>query len=153
MIDVPYLDLNDMDGMRAEAEAAAELGFSGKGSIHPKQVPVLNAVFTPSEAEVAYAQKIISAFEQADSGLVEPGRGAARLPLASNAAAMRSMPVGALMRGPGRPARSRPRSAPRPRPPELGAHGGARARSFLLAPCWLRVGYALALCWLCVGCA
>jgi (S)-citramalyl-CoA lyase len=70
VIDVPYLDLNDMDGMRAEAEAAAELGFSGKGSIHPKQVPVLNAVFTPSEAEVAYAQKIISAFEQADSGLV-----------------------------------------------------------------------------------
>lgn len=70
VIDVPYLDLNDMDGMRAEAEAAAELGFSGKGSIHPKQVPVLNAVFTPGEAEVAYARRVVEAFETADSGLV-----------------------------------------------------------------------------------
>lgn len=70
VIDVPYLDLNDMAGMRAEAEAAAELGFSGKGSIHPKQVPVLNAVFTPSEAEVAHAERVVAAFEQADSGLV-----------------------------------------------------------------------------------
>ena len=70
VIDVPYLDLNDIDGMRAEAEAAAELGFSGKGSIHPRQVPVLNAVFTPSAAEVAYARRVVEAFETADSGLV-----------------------------------------------------------------------------------
>lgn len=70
VIDVPYLDLEDMDGMRAEAEAAAELGFSGKGSIHPKQVPVLNGVFTPGEAEVAYARRVVEAFETADSGLV-----------------------------------------------------------------------------------
>lgn len=70
VIDVPWLDLDDMDGMRAEAEAAAELGFSGKGSIHPRQVPVLNAVFTPSAAEVAYAERVVAAFGQADSGLV-----------------------------------------------------------------------------------
>jgi len=70
VIDVPYLDLNDMDGMRAEAEAAAELGFSGKGSIHPSQVPILNEIFTPSAAEVAYARRVVEAFETADSGLV-----------------------------------------------------------------------------------
>ena len=70
VIDVPYLDLNDMAGMRAEAEAAAELGFSGKGSIHPSQVPILNGIFTPSAAEVAYARRVVEAFETADSGLV-----------------------------------------------------------------------------------
>ncbi|EDP61045.1 Citryl-CoA lyase [alpha proteobacterium BAL199] len=53
VIDVPFLDLNDMDGMKREAEAARALGFCGKGSIHPKQVPVLNEIFTPTEAEFA----------------------------------------------------------------------------------------------------
>lgn len=70
VIDVPFLDLNDMDGMRREAEAARALGFCGKGSIHPKQVPVLNEIFSPSEAEIAHARRIVDAFEQGDSGLV-----------------------------------------------------------------------------------
>ncbi|MFX4221381.1 MAG: HpcH/HpaI aldolase/citrate lyase family protein [Thalassobaculum sp.] len=70
VIDVPFLDLNDMDGMRREAEAARDLGFCGKGSIHPKQVPVLNEIFSPSEAEIAHARRIVDAFEQGDSGLV-----------------------------------------------------------------------------------
>jgi (S)-citramalyl-CoA lyase len=70
VIDVPYLDLNDLDGMRAEAERVKALGYSGKGSIHPKQVPVLNEVFTPSAAEVAQARKIVDAFERENTGLV-----------------------------------------------------------------------------------
>lgn len=70
VIDVPFLDLNDVDGMRREAEAARDLGFCGKGSIHPKQVPVLNEIFSPSEAEIAHARRIVDAFEQGDSGLV-----------------------------------------------------------------------------------
>jgi citrate lyase beta subunit len=69
-IDVPYLDLNDLEGMKREAEAAAELGFTGKGSIHPKQVPVLNAVFSPDEATLAHARRIVRAFEESESGLV-----------------------------------------------------------------------------------
>ncbi len=70
VIDVPYLDLEDMAGMTAEASLAKDLGFSGKGAIHPKQITELNRVFTPSDAEVARAQKVISAFEEADTGLV-----------------------------------------------------------------------------------
>ena len=70
VIDVPYLDLNDLSGMEQEACLARELGFSGKGAIHPKQIPILNRVFTPSEAEIAHAQKILRAFEAADTGLV-----------------------------------------------------------------------------------
>ena len=69
-IDVPYLDLEDMDGMRREAELARDLGFSGKGAIHPKQIPVLNAVFTPGKAEVDRARHILNTFEAADTGLV-----------------------------------------------------------------------------------
>ena len=70
VIDVPYLDLDDLSGMEQEACLARELGFSGKGAIHPKQIPILNWVFTPSETEIAHAQKILRAFEAADTGLV-----------------------------------------------------------------------------------
>jgi (S)-citramalyl-CoA lyase len=70
VIDVPYLDLDDLDGMSTAAEQARRLGFSGKGAIHPKQIATLNEVFTPSEDEVAKARFVISTFEEADTGLV-----------------------------------------------------------------------------------
>jgi len=69
-IDVPYLDLEDLDGMKMEAELARDLGFSGKGSIHPKQIPVLNSVFTPDDGKVARARRIIDEFAAANTGLV-----------------------------------------------------------------------------------
>ncbi|SVB99334.1 uncharacterized protein METZ01_LOCUS252188, partial [marine metagenome] len=69
-IDVPYLDLENPDGMAEEARLARQLGFSGKGSIHPKQIPILNGVFTPTEAEIAHAERILNAFAEADTGLV-----------------------------------------------------------------------------------
>ena len=70
VIDVPYLDLDDPDGMRIEAERVRDLGFSGKGSVHPKQIAALNEVFTPSEAQITRARRIISEFEKANTGLV-----------------------------------------------------------------------------------
>jgi len=70
VIDVPWLDLNDRDGMIAEAEASARLGFTGKGSIHPRQIADINAVFSPSAEEIAYARNVTAAFAEADSGLV-----------------------------------------------------------------------------------
>ena len=69
-IDVPYLDLKDPNGMKIEAQKAKELGFSGKGSIHPKQIPILNEVFTPTDQEIEKAKKITSTFENANTGLV-----------------------------------------------------------------------------------
>jgi len=69
-IDVPFLDLEDMEGMNIEAQKSKNLGFSGKGSIHPKQIEQLNKVFTPSEEEIAYANKVIKAFNNASDGLV-----------------------------------------------------------------------------------
>ena len=70
VIDVPFLDLDDPEGMRVEAEKVRDLGFSGKGSVHPKQISALNEVFTPSDAQVGRARRIINEFEKADTGLI-----------------------------------------------------------------------------------
>ena len=70
VLDVPYLDLDDTDGMRIEAQRVRDLGFTGKGSIHPKQIATLNEVFTPSKEKIARARRVISEFEAADTGLV-----------------------------------------------------------------------------------
>ena len=70
VIDVPFLDLDDSEGMRVEAEKVRNLGFSGKGSVHPKQIAALNEVFTPSIAQIGRARRIINEFENADTGLI-----------------------------------------------------------------------------------
>ena len=59
-----------MNGMKKEAELVRNLGFTGKGSIHPKQINILNKVFTPSEEEITKAKKIIDRFNASDTGLV-----------------------------------------------------------------------------------
>ncbi len=70
LIDVPFLDLEDMAGLKEEAERSAALGFTGKGAIHPKQIATLNEAFSPTEAQIDYARRVIQAFEEGDSGLV-----------------------------------------------------------------------------------
>ena len=69
-IDGPFMDLEDPQGNIAQAILARDLGFSGKGSIHPKQVADLNTVFTPSKDQIQQAKKITKLFEEADTGLV-----------------------------------------------------------------------------------
>ncbi len=70
LLDVPWLDLEDMDGLEREARAAAALGVTGKAAIHPKQIPILNEVFSPSAEEIERARSIIAAFEASTGGLV-----------------------------------------------------------------------------------
>ncbi len=70
LIDVPYLDLEDRAGLEREAEACAAIGMTGKGAIHPKQLPMIQAAFTPSAAEVAQAQSIVDSFEVTGTDLV-----------------------------------------------------------------------------------
>ena len=70
VIDVPYLDLDDMDGMKKESELVRGLGFTGKGSIHPKQINILNEIFTPSKEEIMKAKKIVDQFNESNTGLV-----------------------------------------------------------------------------------
>ena len=59
--DGAYPNIADSDGYRREAEAARRLGYLGKSAIHPSQVPIANAVFQPSEAEIAHAVKVVEA--------------------------------------------------------------------------------------------
>jgi citrate lyase subunit beta/citryl-CoA lyase len=66
-VDTVYARLDDMDGLAREAEQAKRLGFQGKACIHPKQVDVVNAIFTPSDDEVADARRIASAFARAEA--------------------------------------------------------------------------------------
>lgn len=70
MIDVPFLDLNDMPGLEEAARASAEIGFTGKAAIHPKQIPVINGIFSPSPEQVEKARRIVEAFANHDSGLL-----------------------------------------------------------------------------------
>ena len=61
-IDTLHADFSDEAGLRLAAEAARADGFSGMLAIHPAQVAVINAAFTPSEAELAEARAIVAAF-------------------------------------------------------------------------------------------
>jgi citrate lyase beta subunit len=61
-IDMVYIDFRDGEGLRAEAEEGARLGFSGKQIIHPNQVEAVQTAFTPSDEAVEYAQRVVRAF-------------------------------------------------------------------------------------------
>jgi len=67
VLDGVYNDFRDEEGFRAECEQGRTLGMDGKTLIHPAQVEPCNAVFSPSEEEVAWSRKIIAAFAQPDN--------------------------------------------------------------------------------------
>ncbi len=74
-VDGPFGDFGDPDGYRSAANRAAVLGYEGKWAIHPSQIALANEVFTPSEAEVTKARRIIEAMDQA----AREGKGAVSL--------------------------------------------------------------------------
>jgi malyl-CoA/(S)-citramalyl-CoA lyase len=74
-IDGPFGDFGDPDGYIAAANRAAVLGYEGKWAIHPSQIELANRVYTPSEAEVGKAQRIMEAMAQA----AREGKGAVSL--------------------------------------------------------------------------
>jgi citrate lyase subunit beta/citryl-CoA lyase len=73
--DSPYLRLGDLDGLSTIASRSRALGFDGKWAIHPDQVPVLNAIFSPTPDEIARATAVIDALDRA---IADEGRGAVR---------------------------------------------------------------------------
>ncbi len=62
-IDIVHIDFKDAEGLRVEAEQGAGFGFSGKQVIHPNQVQVTQEAFTPSDAAIANAKRIVETFE------------------------------------------------------------------------------------------
>ena len=63
-IDTVYTDIADLDGLLRECREGVAMGFAGKISIHPAQIEVINAGFTPGRAEAEEAVSLIAAFEE-----------------------------------------------------------------------------------------
>jgi citrate lyase subunit beta/citryl-CoA lyase len=70
-IDTVYTDVHDTQGLLRDAQSARRMGFSGKLAIHPKQIEVIHSAFAPSAAEIAEAEAVVAAFDQAEAS----GRG------------------------------------------------------------------------------
>ena len=73
--DTPFTDVNDDEGIWVDAKTAKGLGFTGKASISPRHVEVINAVFSPTQKEVDYAYEVLEAIALAK----EQGKGAISL--------------------------------------------------------------------------
>ena len=68
--DGAFANIHDAEGFKAEAELSRRLGFLGKTCIHPSQVALANAVYQPTEAEIAYSLKVLQAAQTAESNAV-----------------------------------------------------------------------------------
>jgi citrate lyase subunit beta/citryl-CoA lyase len=75
VLDTPFTDVNDLEGLREDAVLARSLGFTGKAVISPRHVDVVNEVFSPGEKEIAYARRVLEAIEDAR----KQGKGAVAL--------------------------------------------------------------------------
>jgi citrate lyase subunit beta/citryl-CoA lyase len=95
-IDGPFAAIADIDGLTASAASAAAIGFDGKWVLHPAQVEVVNAAFSPSQPEYDRAELIIEAYEYYTTVL---RRGAAMLDGEMIDEATRKLAVVAAARG------------------------------------------------------
>lgn len=73
--DTPFTEIDDMEGLEADARLAKSLGFTGKAVISPRHVECVNRVFSPSRAEIEHARSVFEALEEAK----RMGKGAASL--------------------------------------------------------------------------
>ena len=63
--DSAFANIKDTEALQREAETARRLGYLGKSAIHPSQVPTINAVFRPSDAEIAHSLRVVAAAREA----------------------------------------------------------------------------------------
>jgi citrate lyase subunit beta/citryl-CoA lyase len=85
-IDSVWPRLEDEAGLREQATFARSLGFFGKSAIHPRQLPILHQVFTPSAQELGWAREVVAAFEAAGGAALQlPGGEFVDLPVAERA--------------------------------------------------------------------
>lgn len=71
LIDVPWLDIRDDEGLRGETDRIMRMGFTGKAAIHPGQVAGINDTFSPSADELARAEEILAAFAASGKGAIQ----------------------------------------------------------------------------------
>lgn len=70
-IDSPYFEIQNIEGLQQECNNLKMIGFDGKFAIHPTQIPVINATFYPTEAEITLAKIIVEAFEASHKGAIQ----------------------------------------------------------------------------------
>jgi citrate lyase beta subunit len=70
LLDVPDLDLDDVEGLEARTRSVAELGFTGKSAIHPRQIDPIHAALAPSDDEVGRARRLLDAYHRGGGGVV-----------------------------------------------------------------------------------
>ena len=63
-IDAPFVDIRDSDGLERECALTASMGFTGKLTIHPSQIDIVNKAFLPSAEEIDQAEELLAAFEK-----------------------------------------------------------------------------------------
>ncbi|MEW5960088.1 MAG: CoA ester lyase [Chloroflexota bacterium] len=61
-IDTPFIDLTDLQGLEEECLLARQLGYRGKMAIHPRQIEIINRIFTPSAGEIEQARRLLQAY-------------------------------------------------------------------------------------------
>jgi citrate lyase subunit beta/citryl-CoA lyase len=66
-IDTVWIHIGDTDGCKTSAQVVADMGYQGKLCIHPEQIGPVNDVFTPSADQVAFAEKVVAAFDEAEA--------------------------------------------------------------------------------------
>jgi citrate lyase beta subunit len=69
VVDAPLFEIADLGGLREEGGRARDLGFSGKIAIHPRQIPVINELFSPDARTLEKARKVVLAGRSNDSGI------------------------------------------------------------------------------------
>ena len=69
-LDSPFMDVAALDALAEECRAARRVGFTGKAAIHPTQVAVIHQTLSPSAEEVAWARKIIAAYDANEGGVL-----------------------------------------------------------------------------------
>ncbi|MCC5825068.1 CoA ester lyase [Alkalimonas sp.] len=76
LLDVPFVDLQDLQGLQQETRRIRALGFSGKAAIHPKQIQSIHEALQPSAEQLTYARKVVAAAlaDSADAVLVVDGK-------------------------------------------------------------------------------
>ena len=70
VLDTPFMNVSALSQLRDEARAVQRLGFTGKAAIHPSQVTVIQAAFSPTSGAVEWAKQIIAAYEANDGGVL-----------------------------------------------------------------------------------
>ncbi len=74
-LDSPYVRFRDRDGLKTDIESALKLGYGGKFAIHPAQLDIINAMFSPRPQDVEYARRVVEVWDEAENA----GRGSTSL--------------------------------------------------------------------------